>query len=388
MKKLVTLLSALAIFLTGFSSNAYGSAGRPSMYNFTLRYTYTDNRFWDVDEAQWYGTKRQAVIKKAYELGIVNGVETGAFYPEDALRLCEAIKMAAVVHSIYSADGALFDISKQPWYGDYVDYAIRKGIIAANHFSNYDAYASRADVAYIFEKTLPFGELWQINTINSIPGVSTNTPNSDSIFTLYRAGVLSGDEGSLNFRPYDMISRAEAAAIITRLALPENRRFFEILPSNADVKYHGPEYAVFDLYGRSIGLGYQSEYALKPLNELPMSTEKSSFAQGTSEYFSEYTGFGRVRYLRADYPAGGIYVFGIYVTSADYKLENGIRCGSTRRDLVSVYGDSLQQFEYDPSSGLDFGYAYYPGSSSPWYSIVFTIAYGKVSEIILLCSPT
>ncbi len=386
MKKIVTLLLALTIILTGFSATAEGSVGRPSMYNFTLRYTYTEGRFWDVNESEWYGMKSQAVIKTAYELGIMNGTETGAFYPEDGLRLCEAIKMAAVVHSIYSDYGASFDISKQPWYIDYVDYAIRNGIIAADHFSNYDAYASRADVAYIFENTLPFGELWQINTINSIPGVSINTPNSESIFTLYRAGVLSGDAGTLNFRPYDMISRAESAAIIMRLALPEYRRRFEILPTNTDIKYHGPEYVLYDLYGRGIGLGYQSEYVLELFKYLPMVSERSDFAQGTGSYYSDYQGFGRLNYLRADYSAGGIYVFGIYVTSTDYKLKNGIRCGSTRQDLIAVYGDALQQYEFDPSSGVDFGYAYYPGTASPWCSIVFSIAYGRVSEIILICS--
>lgn len=46
---------------------------------------------------------------------------------------------------------------------------------------------------------------------------------ADEILALYRAGILTGDERTRAFRPSDTITRAEAAAIISRVALPTTR---------------------------------------------------------------------------------------------------------------------------------------------------------------------
>ena len=56
-----------------------------------------------------------------------------------------------------------------------------------------------------------------------IPDVSERSEYADEILALYRAGILTGDERTRAFRPSDTITRAEAAAIISRVALPTTR---------------------------------------------------------------------------------------------------------------------------------------------------------------------
>jgi len=77
-------------------------------------------------------------------------------------------------------------------------------------------------MAYIFSRSLPESEFAQINNITSIPDVNQSTRYNDAIFLLYRAGVLTGNAQG-TFRPNDNINRAEAAAIISRVILPDTR---------------------------------------------------------------------------------------------------------------------------------------------------------------------
>jgi len=109
------------------------------------------------------------------------------------------------------------------WYQVYVDYAITNGIIAANDFSGFTRNATRAEMAYIFSRSLPQAEFAVINTVNSLPDVNSGTPYSDSIFMLYRAGILTGSDDHGTFNPGLSITRAEAAAIISRIILPGTR---------------------------------------------------------------------------------------------------------------------------------------------------------------------
>ena len=108
-------------------------------------------------------------------------------------------------------------------YQVYVDYAITNGIIAANDFTDYTKAATRAEMAYIFSKALPDTEFASQNTVNSLPDVTSGTPYRDAIFTLYKAGVVAGSDETGTFNPGNNITRAEAAAIISRVILPATR---------------------------------------------------------------------------------------------------------------------------------------------------------------------
>jgi hypothetical protein len=114
----------------------------------------------------------------------------------------------------------------------YVDYAIANGIIEAGAFTNYGREATRAEMAYIFSNALPPTEFLARNTVNSLPDVSSGfssatgqpiTPYYNAIVTLYKAGVLAGNDAQGTFSPNANIIRAEAAAIISRVILPSTR---------------------------------------------------------------------------------------------------------------------------------------------------------------------
>ena len=105
----------------------------------------------------------------------------------------------------------------------YVNYATSKGFVKEGQFDNFDRPAKRYEVAKIFEDAMPDGYFAAKNDVAEIPDVASAQPYHDDLLSLYKAGGVMGSDAYGNFRPEDNITRAEAAAIINRVALPENR---------------------------------------------------------------------------------------------------------------------------------------------------------------------
>ncbi len=193
-----------------------------SMSNFTKMRTYTRGMFTDVDEKLWYGFDRNKAIADAYEYGLMVGDSASTFNPTGNVSIAEAITMAARVRSIYTTGAGDFTPSS-PWYQTYADYAIANGIIKSYDFSNYGRAATRAEIAYVFSNALPISEFAEQNTVNSLPDVTSTTQYYSSILLLYKSGVLSGVDAAGTFHAGKNISRAEAAAIISRVAVSSKR---------------------------------------------------------------------------------------------------------------------------------------------------------------------
>jgi hypothetical protein len=219
---------SMALSITIDAASGAAAVGGPSISNFKKLRAYTPGMFTDVDENAWYGFYQQKVIANAYEYGLMQGSSATTFNRAGNMTIAEAITVAARVHSIYN--GGTGDFTQgSPWYQVYVDYAIDKGIIYASDFTGesgapaYNRAATRAEMAYIFSRSLPEAEFAQQNTVTKLPDVSGDTAYSAAIFLLYRAGVLTGNDAAGTFRPVSYISRAEAAAIISRVILPAER---------------------------------------------------------------------------------------------------------------------------------------------------------------------
>lgn len=180
--------------------------------------------FLDADESAWYGSQQQGVIKSVVQLGIMNGYTDGTFHPIGNITLSEAIKMAAVVHATCNNQTISFSAADGgKWYDAYLNYCVKNRIVSSDEYSSLDAYATRAQIAHIFAKaTSDFAVVNDID-YDYIPDVSERSEYADEILALYRAGILTGDERTRAFRPSDTITRAEAAAIISRVALPTTR---------------------------------------------------------------------------------------------------------------------------------------------------------------------
>ncbi len=180
--------------------------------------TYTEGQFTDVPATEWYANE----VASAFELGLMNGTGGGLFAPDGDVTVAEAITMASRAAAI-NASETIDTATGGEWYTPYVNYAVSKGFVAQGQFDNFDRPAKRYEVAVIFEKAMPEGYFAAKNDVTAIPDVSEKQAYEKELLTLYKAGVVMGSDSFGNFRPEDNITRAEAAAIINRVALPENR---------------------------------------------------------------------------------------------------------------------------------------------------------------------
>ncbi len=175
--------------------------------------------FSDVANGAWYCKE----VETAYQLGLVKGVDETHYNPTKPVSLAEVITLAVRMNCIYtgrdlptSADGK--------WYDPYVKYAINELMIWGDEFPDYTAPALRGQVAYIMGKALPEEAYEPINMFNEIPDMPNGDFGNYEALILYNAGIVIGSDSEYNFRPNTEINRAEIAAIVNRMAKPNNRK--------------------------------------------------------------------------------------------------------------------------------------------------------------------
>ena len=196
----------------------------PGLAHFVKQADFSEETFSDVSPDNW----SYSVISACYEDGLMQGRED-VFDRTGRLSVAEALTMADRVHQIY-AEGACTLTNGHPWYQPYVDYALSAGIIQEGDFFSWSEPISRADMAYVFSRALPAEELNAIKTVELIPdGDQIPERDRDAVWALYRAGVLTGNDSFGSFYPDSGITRQEAAAIIARIALPDQRRTAPLL---------------------------------------------------------------------------------------------------------------------------------------------------------------
>ena len=215
-KRVLGLLLALAL-LCGMVPGALAA----DMGNFQKVNSDFSGKFTDLAPGAWY----EESVKTAYELGLVQGTSATTFSPDGSITVGSALALACRLHSIYQNGQASFD-QGSPWYQVYVDYALSNGMITQGQFTDYNANATRRQFAGILAKALPAGELAAINTVadGAIPDLAAGSANYDDIYTLYRAGILTGNDKYGTFAPETTIGRSSVAAIVARMAVPSLRQ--------------------------------------------------------------------------------------------------------------------------------------------------------------------
>lgn len=223
------IVSLLIVLMLAFTAAVPALAAGGSLNNFKVKNTYACGQFEDVQSYEWYAMYVQA----AYEYGLIRGKSPAAYAPAHTLTIAEAIKMAVCLNSIYYT-GKINFAAASPWYKPYIEYALKKGIITSP-FNDYNAYVTRSEFAAMIAKALPEEAFPEINSVkdNTIPDVLLSDSNSASVYKLYRAGVLAGCDSFGTFRPYSPLTRAEAAAVITRASNTEFRKSVSI-PADLD----------------------------------------------------------------------------------------------------------------------------------------------------------
>ncbi|MCL2408787.1 MAG: S-layer homology domain-containing protein [Oscillospiraceae bacterium] len=217
-RRTLTAVCLCIVIIMGLIPAAIASA---SYSNFSVRNTYRD-QFTDVSVSDWFAS----YVRQGYEFGLIQGSSDATFSPSDNLRIGQAIALAARIFSIYSA-GALPELSLRPgapWFEPYINFALDNGIIET-HFGNPNAFATRREVAVIFQHALPPGSFAPIREVadGAIPDVAITADYASAVYMLYRAGVLSGSDRHGTFNPDANIRRSEIAAIIVRIAEPARR---------------------------------------------------------------------------------------------------------------------------------------------------------------------
>lgn len=187
---------------------------KKSLKNLKKRYSYKGN-FKDVATSLWYAD----YVKKAYEMGIINGSSASTFSPDDTLTVTAVIKMASIINYYYNGgtdEDYFAPKGNQKWYEPYVDYA-KKTFYKDISIKDESASAERMYVADVFYRCLPAGEYPSARYVEAIPDVNRNNKYYKSIFALYEAGVLTGSDSKGTFAPNSYIKRSEMAAILARV---------------------------------------------------------------------------------------------------------------------------------------------------------------------------
>ena len=180
--------------------------------------TYTPELFTDIPSTEWYASE----VAGAYELGLMNGIGSNLFAPNGNVTVAEAITMASRAHALYLNE-TIPDASGE-WYAKYFSYAKTAGIIADEFTAaDFDRPATRSEVAELFRKAMSADWFTAVNTVSAIPDVPEDASFRDGLLLLYNAGIVMGSDSFGTFNPDANIIRAEAAAIINRVALPEKR---------------------------------------------------------------------------------------------------------------------------------------------------------------------
>ncbi len=235
MKKRFVFGAAVAALLAG-TAIASSAAG------FNKVNTYTPGQFADVPAEQWYASS----VSSAYELGFMKGSSATIFGPEGNMTVAEAVTIAARVNDAYHEKNTTFDQSGANWYDCYVKYATDNGIITEKQFDSYDRLITRAEMAVVFAKAVPADFLTAKNNVTEIPDMPSTNKGFDEVLALYNAGVVMGNDEFGTFKPNNNIIRAEAAAIINRIALPESR----LTKTLTDANYGDAYYLIYDTTGK------------------------------------------------------------------------------------------------------------------------------------------
>ena len=208
--KVLAVLMALAVFMTTMASAA-GS-----------------DKFTDVPSDSWYKQYVDFVVDNGY----MNGVSSTKFAPNDNLTRA----MFATILARY--DGATVDNSKatafsdvavNQWYTGSIAWANEKGIVNGTGSGKFspEANITRQDLCVMVERYITYVES-TTDKVHVTPGVAKTFTDEGQIASYAKSamdkavihGLIFGyPDGSV--RPTQNITRAECAAIISRIAWKE-----------------------------------------------------------------------------------------------------------------------------------------------------------------------
>lgn len=179
------------------------------------------------------GSKWSDNVRAVYEMGLMTGVTDTRFDPDGNLTVAQAVAMACRLHDFYCGEEPALPASgaagADAWYQPYVSYAESHGFVDFGGYTSGELFTGNIDrgaFAGLFWAALPDEALAPVNSVEdgAIPDVSLGMNYTEAVYTLYRAGILTGNDSKGTFTPDSHITRGAAAAIISRMADPSLRK--------------------------------------------------------------------------------------------------------------------------------------------------------------------
>lgn len=183
--------------------------------------------FTDVALDSWY----YKAVQTQSALNLMVGTGEGKFSPDGTVPIAQVVAVAVRVYERYHGlpNGSPYYGGKN-WYDYPMAQSVKYNLLPSDLLQvNPTRAATREEVAEILRRALPDAELKAINTVNELPDYSSSNRYYNSVITLYRAGVLSGNDKYGTFNPTSAIKRSELASMLTRLVCPGYRYSFTLV---------------------------------------------------------------------------------------------------------------------------------------------------------------
>ena len=186
--------------------------------------------FSDVPESEWFYSGVYGIVRT----GLMIGTSTTTFSPKKNITTAECVTLFARTHARLTGMQDTLDASVQAavnpphWSQGYIDYCNALSLLTSDMQMLISEFLtmpmSRAQMIALMA-ALPDSVWVEINEIGAgmILDVPVGAAYEEQIYRAYRCGITVGTNASGHFKPDEPITRAEAAAIVTRIIDPTAR---------------------------------------------------------------------------------------------------------------------------------------------------------------------
>lgn len=311
--------------------------------------------FSDVSNSEWYYEDLQYILKD--ERQIFAGYPDGTFRPNDTLTVEMYIKLIVTVMGHKVQNG------KEYWASTYIEKAIEEGYIIPwqdthltfktkeDPYAGYKRPISRGDMALIAGRA--FSDITGTEELRDPIAVSSLIKDYHSISPILKAhvvrfydlGILTGYPDG-EFKPQNILTRAEAVAVIRRLIDPSARKRVDLPVAANPSPTPIPVIELNRPQKKNLGNGVVEVEGVKfdpatdianPSNGAMGILKAEEFVGVALEYlkFYEHEGKARVRGYIPELPDGYEWVFALHCT-IDGPDDRGLSSGTISIDPDAV----------------------------------------------------
>jgi len=172
--------------------------------------------FKDVSSEHWAST----YITNMYKSGIISGKAKDTFAPDEKINRQDFVKLviSALEIDLTKEESSFNDVEKGGYYEPYIMTAVKKGIITGTSEAVFgmSEVIKREDVAVILSRIIDANSEKNVYEKTFADESSVSEYAKEAVNYVSECGIFKGDDIG-NFNPKNGLSRAEAAALISRM---------------------------------------------------------------------------------------------------------------------------------------------------------------------------